>query len=125
MIRYSSLTCSYNLLFYIPAVHKEISITFDQRKTFQRISYTFKLGFRQKVSDFIALFIIGCLFWNSLEPLLSTNLNEIDTVYNALHDILFTKIIFKIRVPIRIYHKMSDRITITPILLRKMMHQDY
>lgn len=62
MIRYLSLTCSYNLLFYIPAILKEISITFDQRKTFQRISYTFKLDFRQKSSDFIAMFIIRCLF---------------------------------------------------------------
>lgn len=61
-MRYLLLTCSYNLLFYIPAVHKEISITFDQRKTFQRISYTFKLGFKKKSSDFIALFIIRCLF---------------------------------------------------------------
>lgn len=56
---------------------------------------------------------------------LSTNLTEIDTEYNALHDILFTKIIFKIHVPIRIYYKMNDIITIKPILLRKMMHQDY
>lgn len=56
---------------------------------------------------------------------LSTNLTEIDTEYNALHDILFTKIIFKRHVPIRIYYKMSDIITIKPISLRKMMHQDY